>query len=76
MISSEEIIGLINSINPTAEVSEDTHLLTEGILDSLSIMNLAIKVKDCLKIEISIFDITPENFQTPKTIAELLNSKC
>ena len=75
MVKSNDIIQLIRSLNPSAQVSENTQLLKEGILDSLSIMNLAIQIKEQFHIEINIFDITPENFATAEAIAELINRK-
>ena len=66
---------MIKSLNQTAQISEKTMLLGEGILDSLGIMNLSIKINEQFHIEIDIFDITPENFATVEDITNLVNSK-
>lgn len=75
MITDKSVISIIRDMYPTTEISSDTQLLAEGILDSLGIMNLSIKLKEIYKVEINIFDITPENYSTPITIAEMINKK-
>lgn len=75
MINYNDIIMSIKKVSPNTTISVDTKLLIEGVLDSLSLMNLAMQLNEDYGIEINIFDITPENFETVDSIAKLINSK-
>lgn len=75
MIQKEEIMKIVKAINPNEEITEETQLLMEGVLDSLAIMTLAIRLGEAFHIDITIFDITPDNFATVNTITDLANRK-
>lgn len=76
----EEVQKIIEEINPYAEINETTHLLEEGVLNSLEIFAFVTMLEDEYAIEVPDESITRENFATIDSIAsfvgELLGKKC
>ena len=58
-----------------AEVSDDTLLIEESIIDSLGIMKLLLFIEENYSIRIGDEELVPENFETPSAIASLLRTK-
>lgn len=55
--------------------SDDTSFLENGILDSMSIMDLVLFVEGKYKIEINDQEITPDNFDTIDDLDRFVRSK-
>jgi acyl carrier protein len=53
----------------------DEDLLEQGIIDSLTIMKLAIFLETTFGIEVKNEDIVPENFQNLNSIVEFVEQK-
>jgi len=68
----DQIINLIHQINPYVKVNAKTHLLDEGILDSLAILGFITLIEDELDIEIPDEEITRDNFTTIETVRKLI----
>ncbi|MCT4596772.1 MAG: acyl carrier protein [Vallitalea sp.] len=68
----DNIIKIINEINPYVDIDYTTQLLEEEILDSLGIMYLVASLEDTYDIEINGEDIIPENFQNVNSINNLI----
>lgn len=68
----EEISKIIEEINPYAEVNEATHLLEEGVLNSLEIFAFLTMLEDVYEVEVPDESITRENFATIDSIASLV----
>ena len=66
------IIDIIKEIKPAANVDENTRLLDEKVLDSLAMISLVAELSDEFDVDISAQDIIPENFETVKAIASLI----
>lgn len=71
-ILHEEISKIIEEINPYAEVNEATHLLEEGVLNSLEIFAFVTMLEDVYGVEVPDESITRENFATIDSIASLV----
>lgn len=72
----KNIMGKIESINPGIKFNEDTDLFETGILDSMSIFNKVLPIlEDDYKINVHQLELVPENFETPKKIAEYISRK-
>jgi len=56
----------------TKEITPDTLLLDEGLFDSLNIAELSLFLEELLGISLSPDEITPENLETPESIAALV----
>ncbi len=68
----DKIIEILKGIKPSADISENTALIDEHIIDSLAMINLVGTLSDEFDVEISARDITPENFATPAAILNLI----
>lgn len=67
-----KIMDIIQEIKPSAEITEDTLLLDEHVLDSLSIVSLVSELCDEFDIDITPLDVIPENFATVGNIADMI----
>ncbi len=68
----ERIIEIIKEIKPTAVVDENTRLLDDHVLDSLSMVSLVSELCDEYDVDITPVDVVPENFATVKDIAAMI----
>ena len=68
----ERIIEIIKEIKPTAVVDENTRLLDDHVLDSLSMVSLVSELCDEYDVDITPVDVVPENFATVKDIASMI----
>ncbi len=66
------IIEIIKSIKPGVEITENTKLIEQHILDSFAIINLVANLEDEYDVAISAKDIVPENFESPKAIFSMI----
>lgn len=69
----EKILAMIKDINEEATVTDyDMDLLKNEALDSLGIAQLVAALEEEFDLEIDAEDIVPENFQTIRAIAALV----
>ena len=59
---------ILNQINPEILDSEGLDLIEEGIIDSMSIMQIVTMVESAFEIDFDPDDIMPENFSSPEAI--------
>lgn len=55
------------------ELTPDTELVVQGILDSIEILNLVSFLEERFGVAVPIDDFIPENFATPRAIGELVD---
>lgn len=53
---------IISELHPELDLTPDTRLIEDGILDSLDLVTLVTDINDAYKINIDAEDITPKNF--------------
>lgn len=71
----EQILSeIIHKINPFDDFDEDTDLLGEGILDSLSLMVFVEEIEQKMGISIPEEKINLESFYSINSIIQLMNS--
>lgn len=72
-MSKTEIINflkeIITDIQDEQEVKEDTMLLDEGIIDSVSILYLIGEIEDRYEIHVSLEDVNEKNFASIDAIS-------
>ena len=66
------IIDYLKNIGKT--VDESTELFTSGILDSLDIIDLVLFLEEKYQIKIPQKSMTLDNFKTPSSIAQLVQT--
>lgn len=57
-----------------AKLPDDAPLLDWGVLDSLALADLMAHIEEHFGISVPLEAITPDNFRTLRTIAEMLQS--
>lgn len=74
--TTKEVIGLIEGIKTECKVDEDTDLFESGVVDSFIIFNKLLPlIEEKYGIEISPLDLMPENFMTPRDMADFIDRK-
>ena len=58
--------------NANLEVTEATELLATNLLDSMDFLNLVAHLEESFGIKLDPDDLSPENFETPATVAALV----
>lgn len=73
----DEILNILEELCDTDEVREDLDLdlFDNGLLDSLGVVELLLKVEDGLGIQIQPTEITREDIKTPNKIIEYIEKK-
>ncbi len=56
-----------------SDISPDTGLLSEGLLDSAAMLELLLWVEETYHFSTQNEDLTPENFGTARNLAEYVN---
>ena len=70
----EEIIEILNEINEDIPSYEGDNLLQDGLIDSLSIIDLVAELCDAFDINISAKYIIEDNFKSVDAIVALVES--
>lgn len=72
----ETILNILKEINPNAQIDETTELMESGVLDSMSMVMFVSALCDTFHMDISLWDVTPENFSTPMRVHDFLTCLC
>lgn len=67
-----EIIEILSEINPYVDITADTMLLEEEIVDSLAVMVLISELEEKYGIVIPVDQIAAEDFVSVNTIVDLV----
>ena len=70
----EEIIKILKEIRPEIDVNSKA-LVDEGLLDSFDIVTLVSELIDYFKVDITVEDIIPDNFNSVDSIKGLIERK-
>ncbi len=68
----DKILEILRELVPEAEISEDSLLVEDEIIDSFDLVALVGELSDAFDVQIGVEDVTPENFETPETILALI----
>ena len=69
----EKIIEILNRVRDDIDYENETALVDDGILDSFDIVGIVSELIAEFDIEISIDDMTAENFNSVEAIDEMVN---
>jgi acyl carrier protein len=70
----QAIIDIIKEINPYEDIDENSLLIDEGILDSLTLVILINELEEKFNIKIPEDNLQPEMFETVSKIEDLVKS--
>lgn len=68
----EKIFTILENLRPEFDFRESENFIDDGYLDSFDIITLISDIEEAYDISIDGLDIVPENFETAKSIAELI----
>lgn len=68
----EELIEVLKSVKPSYDFTEDTELIKNKVFDSLAMIQLVAELSDEFDVEITAEDIVPENFESVKSIYNMI----
>ena len=68
----EELLEILNDIQPGVDFENEKHLIDDHLLDSLSIISLVAKLEDTFDVTIPAVEIIPDNFNSAEAMLEML----
>lgn len=68
----DELLDILNEINPDVDYEKEKALVDDRILDSLDIVTLISEISDRMDITIPAQEIVPENFNSVQALYQLL----
>ena len=64
----EELLEILNDIQPGVDFEHETHLIDDHLLDSLSIISLVAELEDTFDITVPAVEIIPDNFNSTEAM--------
>lgn len=64
----EELLEILEDIQPDADYDTCTTLIDDGILDSFAILSIVRELEDAFDIKITPAEIIPENFNSAQSL--------
>ena len=68
----EELLEILNDIQPGVDFENEKHLIHDHLLDSLSIISLVAELEDTFDVTIPAVEIIPDNFNSAEAMLEML----
>ena len=68
----EELLEILEDIDPDIDYTTADHLIDGKLLDSFSIVSLVAEISDAFDIEISPKYLVPENFNSAKAMWNMI----
>ncbi len=68
----QEIINILQEINPYTEINESSNLLGEDILDSTGLLVLIAEIEEKYNVEIPLDELQIEDFETVSGIVRFV----
>ena len=68
----EQILEILNDINPDIDYETETALVDDDLLDSFELVSLVSELNNCFDIRITVVDFIPENFNSFSAITALV----
>ena len=67
-----ELLEILNDIQPGVDFENETHLIDNHLLDSLSIIYLVAELEDTFDVTIPAVEIIPDNFNSAEAMMEMI----
>ncbi len=68
----EKLIEILEGLNPEVDYEKEDKLIDNRLLDSLTILSLIAEIEEEFDVTVPAVDIIPENFNSAKSIWELI----
>ena len=70
----EELLEILNDINPDVDYETEDRLIDDKIYDSFSIITLISAISDTFDIELGPEHLIPENFNSAEAMWDMIQS--
>ncbi|MDD6022744.1 MAG: acyl carrier protein [Oscillospiraceae bacterium] len=70
----DELMEILNEINPDIDYETEDNLIDGKVLDSFSIVSLVSEISEVFDIDISPRYLVPENFNSAKAMWEMIQT--
>ena len=70
----DELLEILEDIQPDADYENCTTLIDDGILDSFAILSIVSELEDAFDIKITPAQIIPENFNSAEALWKMVQS--
>ncbi len=71
----DRLVDFLQMVTGHQNINATSNLIDSGLLDSLTMMDLIAFVESEIHLRLDFQDITPEHFENPSTIAELITNR-
>ena len=68
----DELLEILNDIQPGVDFENETHLIDNHLLDSLSIISLVAELEETFDVTIPAVEIIPDNFNSAEAMMEMI----
>lgn len=68
-----EIVEILETIKPDIDYLNQNNLISNDILSSFDIISLVPILNEKFQVNITVIDLIPENFESVKSIFDLIN---
>ena len=68
----DQVLEILNDINPDVDYETETALVDDGILDSFELVSLVSELNSSFGINITVVDFGPENFNTLSALVAMV----
>lgn len=69
----EELLEILEEIEPSVDYKTCTTLIDDHYLDSLSIISLVAEIESTFDVQIPTVEIIPDNFNSAKALWDLIS---
>lgn len=73
MSTKERVVAILREIKPTKDLEQVKDIVEGGYIDSFELLMLISALSERFGIEISVDDITPENFNSIDAISMMID---
>lgn len=71
----EKLLEILKAVNSEIDYDNDKHLVEEGLLDSLEIVEIISSIEETFGIEITPEQIDPDNFESAEAMWKMIQTK-
>ena len=68
----DTILEIRTELRPDVDFALALNLIDDGVLDSFDVVSLVSELCDAFEVDITVEDLTPENFNTPAAMLALV----
>ena len=64
----EQLLKILSELCPGVDFKNETALVDDGLIESLDIVSIVTELMDAFGVEISVEDLSPENFNSAQAM--------